>query len=113
MSKIKFYKVNPPYGFFSKFSPHPIYIDGGMWLTVEHYFQASKFEDINLKEKIRAIKSQMNAALEGRNKHNKIRDDWEVVKEQFMFDALKAKFLQHPKMRKELLFTVIPLSQIW
>jgi N-glycosidase YbiA len=105
MKEIKFYKVSDPFGFFSNFSAHPIYLDGERWNTVEHYFQASKFESIKVKERIKSIGSPMQAAIEGRDPENIIRSDWEVIKEQVMYNALRCKFLQHPKLLKELLLT--------
>lgn len=105
MNQIKFYKVDEPYGFFSNFAPFPIFIDGKSWKTVEHYFQASKFENEEVKEKIRQIDSPMKAANEGRNKRNVLRSDWEEIKDGIMQKAVFNKFLQHPKLRKELILT--------
>ena len=47
----------------------------------------------------------MEAAKEGRNRNNKLREDWEAVKVQIMKEALFYKFTQHPKLRKEILLT--------
>ncbi len=105
MNEIKFYKVNEPYGFFSNFSPHPIFVDGEVWQTVEHFFQASKFEDVEIINKIKVLDSPMTAAIEGRNRSNKIKSNWDDVKEKIMFKALMAKFLQHPNLKNELLNT--------
>lgn len=105
MKEIRFYKVNDPFGFFSNFSPHPIFIDGERWNTVEHYFQANKFESTEIREKIKSIASPMQAAIAGRDPDNIIRSDWEVIKEQVMYTGLRFKFLQHPKLLKELLLT--------
>ncbi|MDR0229221.1 MAG: NADAR family protein [Flavobacteriaceae bacterium] len=105
MKVIKFYKVNEPFGCFSNFSPHPIFINNERWNTVEHYFQASKFCNIEVKEKIQQLESPMKAAIEGRNKKNKLREDWEVVKEDVMYKALKFKFMQHPMLLHKLLMT--------
>jgi N-glycosidase YbiA len=106
MSIIKFYHVNKPYGYFSNFSPHPIFIENMDWATVEHYFQASKFDDIILRKKIQQLDSPMKAAIEGRNKSHSLRLDWEFIKEEIMKKALSAKFLQHPNLRVELLKTL-------
>lgn len=105
METIEFYKVNEPYGFFSNFSPHRIFIKGEMWYTIEHYFQASKFESVGVRNRIKLIESPMEAAKEGRNRSNKLREDWEAVKVQIMKEALFCKFTQHPKLRKEILLT--------
>jgi len=43
MSPILFYATDKPYGEFSNFSRHPIDVDGVVWPTSEHYFQAQKF----------------------------------------------------------------------
>ncbi|WP_324760213.1 NADAR family protein [Sphingobacterium thalpophilum] len=105
MSTIYFYKNDEPFGFLSNFSPHPILLDNEVWKTVEHYFQANKFLDNNVARKIKELDSPMKAASEGRNRRNIIRSDWEEIKEQVMLKALLAKFLQHPKLRKQLLMT--------
>lgn len=105
MNIIQFYKINESYGFFSNFAPYPILIENEIWKTVEHYFQASKFVDENVRLKIKKLDSPMQAANEGRNRKNTLRNDWEDVKERIMYKALLYKFLQHPKLRKELILT--------
>ncbi|ANI89341.1 hypothetical protein A9P82_08570 [Arachidicoccus ginsenosidimutans] len=105
MREIRFYKVDEPYGYFSNFSPFPIFIDDERWNTVEHYFQASKFNDREIKKKIQLIVSPMEAAIEGRNKKNILREDWELIKDDIMYKALKCKFLQHPNLMHKLFST--------
>ena len=105
MTAIKFYKVNEAYGIFSNFSPSPIILTSEIWPTVEHFFQASKFLDFNIKDKIKAIDSPMDAAKEGRNRSNILRDDWGQIKDTVMYKAVKAKFLQHAEMKSVLLNT--------
>lgn len=105
MREIRFHKVNQPYGYFSNFSPHPIFLDNEIWNTVEHYFQASKFNDTEIRRKIQLMESPMEAAIEGRDKKNILREDWELVKEEFMYKALRCKFTQHPKLMHNLMLT--------
>jgi ribA/ribD-fused uncharacterized protein len=105
MKEIKFYKVNGPYGFFSNFSPHLIFIEGEIWPTVEHYFQASKFENADVRNKIKSLKSPMDASIKGRDRNVMIRPDWEMIKEEVMLNGLLAKFFQHPNLKTELLKT--------
>ena len=102
---IRFYKVGDEYGFFSNFAPFSIFLDGYVWPTVEHYFQASKFDELEIKERIRKDRSPMNAAIEGRDSRNLIRPDWEIIKEVTMLKALRAKFFQHIHLKKALLDT--------
>ena len=105
MNEIRFYNINDPYGFFSNFSPHSIFIDGEAWPTAEHFFQAGKFGDESIRNKIRSVESPMKAASAGRDENNNIRGDWEEIKERIMLKALLAKFLQYPELRAELLRT--------
>jgi len=105
MKEIRFYKVGDKYGNFSNFAPFPIFVDNKLWLTVEHYFQACKFKDNSIKEKIRSFPSPMKAAKEGRNRSNPLREDWESIKNNIMLQSLLVKFRQHPNLRKELLLT--------
>ena len=58
-----------------------------------------------IQEKIRQIASPMDAALEGRNRQNPLRQDWEEVKDKVMLQALRMKFSQNPEISKELLAT--------
>ena len=105
MKEIKFYKVNDDYGFMSNFAPYPFSDGSRIWTTLEHYFQAQKFLVPQIQEKIRQIVSPMDAALEGRNRQNPLRPDWEVVKDKVMLQALRMKFSQNPEIAKELLAT--------
>lgn len=106
MKELRFYKVNNQYGFLSNFAPYPIFIDGIIWKTLEHYFQASKFEHLQFKVKINELESALEAARMGRNPKNIIRSDWDSIKDLIMYNGLNAKFLQHPKLRVELLNTM-------
>lgn len=105
MKEIKFYKVHDDYGFMSIFAPYPFSDGSKIWPTSEHYFQAQKFLVPEIQEKIRQIASPMDAALEGRNRQNPLRPDWEEIKDKVMLQALRMKFSQHPEIAKELLST--------
>jgi ribA/ribD-fused uncharacterized protein len=105
VKEIKFYKVHDDYGFMSNFAPYPFSDGSKIWPTSEHYFQAQKFLVPEIQEKIRKIASPMDAALEGRNRQNPLRPDWEEIKDKVMLQALRMKFSQHPEIAKELLST--------
>ena len=106
MKEIKFYKVHDEYGFMSNFAPYPFSDGSKSWPTSEHYFQAQKFLVPEIQEKIRQIASPMDAALEGRNRQNPLRSDWEEIKGGVMLQALRMKFSQNPEIAKELLATI-------
>lgn len=102
---IKFYSVSEPFGGFSNFSPHPVTLDGKVWPTSEHYFQAKKFEGHPDEEEIRKTASPMVAARMGRSRKRPLRKDWESVKDQVMYKAVHAKFTQHADLNRVLLDT--------
>jgi ribA/ribD-fused uncharacterized protein len=102
---IKFYSVDQPYGEFSNFAPYPVKINGKVWPTTEHYFQAQKFAGTEHEELIRLELSPAKAALMGRDRNRPLRPDWERVKDDFMAIALYYKFTQHPALRELLLST--------
>jgi ribA/ribD-fused uncharacterized protein len=102
---IRFYKTKDEYGCFSNFSKHPIELKGYTWPTTEHYYQAQKFEGTDHETEIRLAKSAWVAAKQGRERHRPLRDDWESIKEQVMYDALMAKFTQNEDAKQVLLST--------
>lgn len=103
--KILFYKVNEPYGVFSNFYKCGFFIDDEYWPTVEHFFQAQKFDDEALREKIRKLASPMDAAISGRDRDNLLRDDWDCVRDNIMRLAVMEKFKQNDEARSILLAT--------
>jgi N-glycosidase YbiA len=105
MGIIRFYSVSGEYGCISNFSPHPIVLKGRTWPTSEHYFQAQKFAGTSDEEEVRQAKSPRVAARMGRSRKRPLRKDWEAVKDQIMYEAVRAKFTQHADLRAILLGT--------
>lgn len=105
--EIKFYSTRAQWGEFSNFARFPIKLDGQVWPTSEHYFQAMKFKGTKRASDIRKAKGPKKAADMGRDRSHptKIRRDWERVKEDVMHRAVKAKFTQHRKLEELLLST--------
>ena len=103
--EIRFYHSDQPWGEFSNFSPHSIFVDGTNWQTVEHYYQAQKFIDTDLKEKIRLSKTPTLAKITATEMINSRRDNWVELKESVMLKALRGKFAQHPELAELLLST--------
>ncbi|KAL9344867.1 hypothetical protein Peur_062542 [Populus x canadensis] len=117
---IFFYKTWDPYGAFSNFSPHPIQMPDGSgayatWSSVEHYYQAHKFVGVDepvakdCVEKIKFAKSPEEAARMGRSMQKQrpdlVRSDWEGLKIDVMYRALKCKFSIYPHLQSMLLST--------
>jgi ribA/ribD-fused uncharacterized protein len=102
---IYFYTKNDEYGDFSNFSSHGIEMEGVWWRTVEHYFQAQKFNDPKYRDKIKESHTAKQAAELGRSRKLPIRSDWEVVKDSIMEEAVLTKFQTHDSLKEMLLFT--------
>lgn len=79
-AKIKFWRVRDKWGEFSNFYVRPIVVDGQLYKSTEHYFQAWKYlpgtmavvEDdgipVDVHEHVRNQPSPRQAADEGRRK---------------------------------------------
>lgn len=100
---VHFWILTHKYGT-SNFSGHAFKIDGVRWPTVEHSYQASKFEDAALQERIRLCHTPRDAKNLGRSDEAGPRADWEEIKENVMRRALHAKFQTHVDARE------LPLS---
>jgi ribA/ribD-fused uncharacterized protein len=73
--------------------------------TVEHYYQAQKFGDPQIRKAIRkAEKPAIAKALAEKHKAA-VRGDWDNVKDEVMYRAVSAKFAQHAELRELLLAT--------
>lgn len=103
--KILFYAVSHEYGEFSNFAPYPIKLKGKIWQTSEHYFQAQKFAGTEYENKIRRSSNPMKAAEMGRTRKVKIRPNWDNMKDNVMYEAVKAKFTQHSELKELLVST--------
>ncbi|KAL4478306.1 hypothetical protein ABPG72_009542 [Tetrahymena utriculariae] len=104
---IKFYGAKSKNGFFSNFYQSPIKLKGKVWQTTEHYFQAQKFAGTVKEEGVRNASGPGIAFRLGRKRSEKfpIRNDWQKVKDDIMYEAIKAKFTQHENLKKILLST--------
>ena len=60
-----FYTKTMPYWGLSNFSPPGFEAEGVFWPTVEHYFQAQKFEFPTIRERIRRAATPNEARLLG------------------------------------------------
>ncbi|SMX28793.1 Swarming motility protein YbiA [Pelagimonas phthalicica] len=103
--KIYFYSQTDAYSEFSNFAPYGVAMDGAWWPTVEHYFQAQKFEDQDYRRKIRLSNRPKDAKALGMTRSLPLRDDWEEVKDGIMLSAVRTKFQTHDHCRDLLLST--------
>ena len=88
------------YAFLSNFFDSPI-SDGELWYpTVEHYFQAMKTTDFELRKEIADAPTPGKAKRLGRRVE--LREDWEDIKDDVMYEALQKKF-SNPLLKKMLL----------
>ena len=102
---LNFYSVKDPYGEFSNFYRFPIIVDDVLWPTSEHYYQAHKYTDPEIMEKVRAAPTPMAAALLGRDPNIPKRADWDTYKDIAMEVAVRAKFSQNQYLQLLLLST--------
>jgi len=104
-NSITFYDVDQPFGELSNFSEHPVYFDNIIWKTVEHYYQASKFNNTRIKEKIRHAESPVIAKDISQLYSHEIAPNWTVNKIMVMEKSVTGKFNQHPELQKILTST--------
>jgi ribA/ribD-fused uncharacterized protein len=99
-----FYTKTMPFWGLSNFSPPGVEVDGTYWPTVEHFFQAQKFAEPEVRERIRRIATPKEARSLGQSRALKLRADWDMVREEVMLKALRIKF-RVPAARELLLST--------
>jgi ribA/ribD-fused uncharacterized protein len=86
----------------------PTLIDGVSYPTVEHYMMVQKarqFGDEKAVQKIMKAKSAKSAKGVEKSIEGVKEDEWDARKDDVMRVALRAKFTQHPELRKKLLET--------
>ena len=91
------------YGFLSNFHPSPIEVNGILYPTVEHAFQAAKTKDPDEKRALAQVATPGGAKRRGRKVT--LRPDWDQVKVGIMEELVRLKFTAHPELRAQLLAT--------
>ena len=91
------YFFDPRYenGFLSNFYRASFELDGKVWVSSEHYYQASKYSGTYYETLIEKADSPAKAAHLGRNAPLDIRPDWDEVKLDVMERAVREKFSQN------------------
>lgn len=94
--------VNEP---LSGYSKHGFDLEGVYWPSVEHYFQAMKFEKGELRDRIRAAEHPLQAHKLGRKRFQGLRGDWKKVRRVVMTRAVYTKCRSHREVAQRLLAT--------
>lgn len=92
-----------PYYFLSNFYLSEMLINGRLWASVEHAFQAAKSEDPVDQERIRNVPTSADAKRMGGA--IRLRPDWDEIKYDIMVDCLREKFKQNPDLAQRLINT--------
>ena len=90
------------YFFLSNFYNAPVQYDEITFLNNESAFQSMKCID---REERCSFAPLDPSAAKRKGRHVKLREDWENVKEQYMYDIVLAKFTQNSDLRAKLLAT--------
>ena len=102
---IDFYKEYGELGYLANYSNHGFYKDNIYYKTAEHYYQANKFDDINIRNKIINAKTPKEASNIGRDRNNIRKKDFNKIKNKVMEEAIYEKFKQNSDIRTKLLET--------
>lgn len=90
------------YYFLSNFYSAPVLYDGIKYNNNEAAFQAQKTLDLNLRKTFSTLEPNTAKA---RGRKIKLREDWEDVKDQIMYEICLAKFSQNENLKNLLLST--------
>lgn len=90
------------FAFLSNFYEHPFEMDGKIYRTAEHAFQAMKAINEHDRQLIADAATPGQAKRLGRK--IQLREDWEQVKEIYMLDIIRAKFAD-PELGQKLINT--------
>lgn len=91
------------YHFLSNFSAAEVWLDGVSYASVEHAYQAAKTDSTSARRRIQTAKTPNEAKRLGRAV--KLREDWEEIKLEVMYQLVRQKFRQHPSYSSYLLKT--------
>ena len=92
---------------FTNYFPVRLNLNGKVWPSAEHYFQAMKFPDNPVyQETIRTAKTPAQAKALGTNESIPIRPDWTTYRDKVMLMTIREKFSdRHPELKEMLLST--------
>lgn len=89
----------------ASYSRHAFELEGYEWPSVEHYYQAMKFDDAEYAEQIRLAPHPADATKLGKSKKHDKRKDWDRVKVTVMTRGSYIKCRTYPEIAQILLDT--------
>ena len=87
----------------SSYALYPFELDGFEWPSVEHYYQAMKFDDADYRDRIRQADTPKAAAKLGKRCWKKRRKNWKKNSITYMTRATYIKCRTHPEVAEMLL----------
>jgi ribA/ribD-fused uncharacterized protein len=91
------------YSYLSNFSEHTVYMDGRLWPTAEHAYQAAKTQ--NKIEKSMIAKQEKSGQAKKMGQKVSLRPGWKDIRIAAMRIIVAEKFLQHPDIAGKLIDT--------
>lgn len=105
-STIWFYKVKDPGYWLTNFWLCSVNIFGMIFRNSEAAYQSQKFTDPSIQQCFCNMKPrQAFDAVRSNELKNLVRPDWHSIKDNIMYEVVKAKFVQNPELRRRLLAT--------
>ena len=102
---IDFYKEHGPLGYLANYSNHGFIKDGVFYKTAEHYYQASKFDDEEIRKRIIDSNTPKEASNIGRDRKNIRKKNCRNKKLDDMYMGVYLKFSQNKDIRSKLIET--------
>ncbi|MBQ4030321.1 MAG: DUF1768 domain-containing protein, partial [Bacilli bacterium] len=102
---IEFYKEFGDLGYLANYSNHGFTIDNVYYKTVEHYYQAMKFDNEEIRNRIINALTPKEASNIGRDRNNKRIDNFKNIKNYVMFNGILEKFRQNRDIAYKLIET--------
>lgn len=90
----------PEWYVFSNFSSFAVEYAGALWPTSEHAYQAAKFTDEKIIDRIKRARSAHAAYKLAQELKPNARPNWNEIKLGVMEEIVRAKLRQHPYIQK-------------